>query len=156
MKYWNRVNACSFQRGEPAFQTQVFLGKLVVDVELEEKMGKLAVVDRVPSVDPLTEEDESIRQPSFEYGPFDGSPLLEQIVLRMHAFGDQMPPTLENHDALIPEMDTDVRTVELLLDDQGLVGEEAAGLGFGQVLIVIGPFGTEEVRSSWVLHKVAV
>ena len=67
-----------------------------------------------------------------------------------------MPPTLKHHLGFVREVDADVRAVELLLDDQGLVGDESSRLEFAEVLVVVSPRGPEEVGSPWVLHEVAV
>ena len=89
-------------------------------------------------------------------GTLDGGPLLEQVVLRVHALGDQVPPALEDHLPVGGEVDADVRAIELLLDDERGVGEEAEGFGLAQVLVVVGPPGAEEVRRPGVLDELVM
>ena len=74
----------------------------------------------------------------------------------MHALGDQVPPALEHHLPRRREVDADVRAVELLLDDQRLVGDEAVGLGLAQVLVVVRPLRAEQMRRPRVLDELAV
>ena len=81
-------------------------------------------MDRMPGIDPFAEEDESILQPLLDDGTLHCRPLLEQVVLRVHSLGDEMSPALEDHLPSRREVNADVRAVDLLFDDQRLIGNE--------------------------------
>ena len=98
-------------------QVKELLSLLLIDVKLKEVMRQFPVMDRVPRIEPLTEQDEAIFQSPFQLVPLDRHPLLEQIVLRVHSFGDQMSPALQNHLAIVLEMNSDVRPIDLFLND---------------------------------------
>jgi hypothetical protein len=65
-------------------------------------------------------------------------------------------PALQDQFAFVRKMNADVGAVDLLFDDQRLVGNEPDGLGFAQVLVVIGPLGAEQVRRPGVLDQIAM
>jgi hypothetical protein len=110
----------------------------------------------MPGVYPLAEQDVPILQGLLQDGPLDGRPLREEVVLRVHALGDQVPPALERHLAVAVELDTNVRAVELLLDDERGVGEEAEGFDLAEVFVVVGPCGAEEVGRPGILDEFVV
>jgi len=49
--------------------------------------------------------------------------------------------TLKDHLTARGEVDADVRAVDLLLDDERLVGNEALRIGLVHVLIIVCPLG---------------
>lgn len=57
-------------------------------------------------------------QSIFEHMPFDDDPLFEQIVLRMHSLGDDVPSTLQDHLAIRLEVNPDICPIQFLFDDQ--------------------------------------
>ena len=113
-------------------------------------------MDRVPGVHPFAKEDVSVFQAFLQYGTLYDRPLLEQVVLGMHSFGNQMASTLENQLTVRAKMDADVRAVDLLLHNQRFIGNEVIGLHLAKMLVVIRPLGAEQVRSPGVLDKVVV
>jgi len=124
VEHGDRVQARPLEQGEPPFEAQEVPAPLVVDVELEEVVGESSVLDGVPSIQPFAEQDVSGFEQIFEGGTLDDGPLLEQVVLRVHPLGDQVPPALERDRPAVGEVDADVGSVELLLDNQRAVGDE--------------------------------
>jgi hypothetical protein len=55
----------------------------VLDIELEEVMGKLSVANRVPGIEPFAKQNVPAVQSLFEDVPIHDGPLLEEVVLRM-------------------------------------------------------------------------
>src|SRR5579863_2740275 len=114
----NGFDSCPFQQAQALLQIEKRISLLVVDIELEEVMRQLAIEDRMPGVNPLTEQNESVLKLLFQQVPLDGRPLLEQIILGVHSLGDEMAPALQSHFAVVREMNSNIRPVDLLLDDQ--------------------------------------
>ena len=53
-------------------------------------------------------------------------------------------------------MNADVRAVDLFLDDQRIIGNEPDGLGFAEVLVVVGPLGAKQVGRPGILDEIAM
>jgi hypothetical protein len=71
-------------------------------------------------------------------------------------FGDEVPPSLQDHLAFGRKVNADVRAVDFFLDDQRVIGDESVGLGIAQVVVVIGPLGAKEMGCPWVLDEIAM
>ncbi len=107
----------------------------------------------VSSVHPFSEQNEALLEALLQHGTFDRSPLFEQVVLWVHTLGDQMASTLQNHLAVVREMNPDVCAVDLLLNDQRLIGDELVGFGLTEMLVIIGPLRPKQVRRPRVLDE---
>ncbi len=88
--------------------------------------------------------------------PLHRRPLLEQVVLRVHSLGDEVPPALQDHLTRICEVDANVRAVDFLLNDQRLVGDEGFRIRFAKVLVVIGSSGAQQMGRARVLGEITV
>ena len=119
-------------------------------------MRQLPVVNRVPCVDPFSEQDEAAFQSLLQYMPLHRRPLLQQVVLRVHPFGDEVAPALQGHLTGVREVDANVRAVNLLLSDQRLVSDERLRLCFAEVLVVVRPLGPKQMGRAGVLGKITV
>jgi hypothetical protein len=117
-------------------------------------MGQTAVMHRVPGVNPLAEEDPPIPQAALQHEAFGPSPLLEQVVLRVHAVADEMAAALQDHVARRREMNADVRAVEFLFDNQPFVREKPLRRGLVQMLVVVRSARTKEMRRPRVLDEI--
>jgi hypothetical protein len=53
-------------------------------------------------------------------------------------------------------MDADIGAVDLLLHDQGAVRNKCFRLRLAEMLVVVGPFGAEEMRRSRVLDEISL
>ena len=82
--------------------------------------------------------------------------MLEQVVLRMHSFGDEVPATLQNHFAVVVKVNTDVRAIDLFLDNQSLIGNKLCLVSFAHVFVIVRPLLTKQTRSSRILDEVAL
>jgi hypothetical protein len=122
----HRVNVRVSQQSHSQVETKEHLVLFVIDVELEEIVRQLSVMNRMPGIHPFTEENIPILQPLFQDKTLNDRPLLEQIVLRVHSLRNQMASALENQLSVRTEVDADVRAVDLLLDDQRRVGNNAS------------------------------
>src|SRR5690606_6262816 len=156
MNHRHRLDSRSFEQRHPTFKIEKDIPALVVDIELKEIVLQLPVVDRVSGVDPFAEQEESVFQTRLQHMPLRRSPLLEQVVLRVHPLGDEMTPALQNHITGLREVDTDVRAVDLLFNDQRLVGKESQGLRHAEVLVVVRPLRPEQMRRAGVLGEFTV
>lgn len=129
----------SLKQMETLSKIQKCSGLLVVDVELEEVVRQLAVMDRMPGVEPFAEQNEAIGETFLERRPLDDGPLFEQVVLRMHSFRDQVAAALQNHLPRSGEMQANVRAVQLLFDDERWIGEEPIRLAVTQMPVIRSP-----------------
>src|SRR5438093_1449417 len=77
----NGLNRRVCQQAPALIQIEKRLSVLVVDIELKKVMCQLPVMNRVPSIDPLPEQDEPILKPLLQHMPLHRRPLLEEIVL---------------------------------------------------------------------------
>src|SRR2546427_7914253 len=101
-------------------------------------------MDGVLRVEPFPVKNEPAAEPRLQHGALYGSPLLEQVVLRVHALGDFMATALQHHARARGEMNPDVRAVELLFHDERQVGNERLGFLWTEVLVVVRALRAEE------------
>ena len=94
-------------------------------------------MQRMPRVHPLAEEEEPILQHCFEHRPFTHRPLLEQIILGVHARGDFMSSALKHHSARGSKVDPDIRAIELFLHEERGIRDEVQRLLLAQIFIVL-------------------
>src|SRR5262245_59423971 len=97
MHNWHGLKASPFQHSQARVEIKELPRVLVVNVELEKIVRQLAVMNRVLRVKPFAVEDELAAEHRFQHRALHRSPLLEQVVLRVHAFGDLVPATLQHH-----------------------------------------------------------
>jgi len=64
---------------------------LVVNIELEKVMRQITIVNRMPCIHPLAEQNEIASKHLFKHRALHHGPLLEEVVLRMHPLGDKVP-----------------------------------------------------------------
>jgi hypothetical protein len=76
-------------------------------------------------VEPLAEKDKAVGQDVFQNGLFHGRPFFEEIILRVHTFPDFVAPALQNHVPIGLEVDAHIRPIQLFLDNQRGVRDEA-------------------------------
>ena len=112
-----------------------------------------AIMNRVPGIDPLAEQNKPVFEPLLQSESFDCCPLLEEVVLRVHSLGDGMASTLENDLAGRGEMNAHIGAIDLLLDDEGFIGDELIGFSFTEMLVVIGSLGADQVRRPGVFDE---
>jgi hypothetical protein len=96
---------------------------------------------------------ELVAEHRLQHGPFHRSPLLEQVVLRMHALGDLMPAALQHQAAGGGEMNADVGAVQLFLNDQRGIGDEGLRFATAEVFIVISAARAEQMRRARIFEK---
>src|SRR5207244_7103168 len=81
-------------------------------------------------------------------------PLLEEVILRVHALGDFVAAALQHHPSARGEVNPDVRAVELLLNDERRVGDERLGFLWAKVLVVVRALRAEQMRSAGVFDEI--
>ncbi len=97
MNHRHRLQPHSSEHSQTRGKVKELPGILVLNVELEKVMRQLAIIDGMFRVKPFTVEDELTADYSFQHRTLYRSPLLEEIVLRMHPFRYFVAAALEHH-----------------------------------------------------------
>src|SRR5438552_17699015 len=73
----------------------------IVKVELEKVVWQPLVMDGMLRVEPFTVKNELAAEHGLQNGTLNRSPLLEQVVLRMHALCNLVPTALEDRKSVV-------------------------------------------------------
>src|SRR5690348_3189347 len=88
-------------------------------------------------VEPFAVKNELAAQHHFQNRTLYRGPLLEQVVLWMHALSDLVPATLKHHAARSGEMNAYVRAVQLLFHDERRIGDKRLRVCATEMLVVV-------------------
>ena len=119
----NGFDSSTVEQFQSTFQRQELARRFIEHIELEEVVRQFLVVNAVLRIRPLAVDDKLLAQHLLKHIPFDGSPLLEEVVLRMHSSRDLVTTTLQNK-FTVGEVQTDIRAVKFLFDDQRRVRQD--------------------------------
>src|SRR5687767_9115043 len=137
MKNWDGEQPCALEHGQAPSELEKTRRFLVVDIELEKVVRQAAIENGMLRVEPFAVKDETVSKHRFQYRKFHGSPLLEEIVLRMHSFGDFVAAALKDHSPGRVEMNANVCAVDFFFYDQRGISDEPLGIFLIEVLVVI-------------------
>ena len=98
-------------------QTEKLVFFFVVDIKFKKVVIQLSLMNRVFRINPFAVEDISLLKHFLEFISLDRCPLLEQVILRVHTFGDQMASALQHLLSFGGKVDADVCTVDFFFDD---------------------------------------
>ena len=127
---------------------------LVVDIEFKKVMRQFAIMNGMLRVKPFPIQNELPSNHRFQDGALDRGPLLEEIVLRVHAFRNFMAAALQHHAIPRVEVNSHVCPVQFLLHNQRWICDEGIGFFSAEVLVIGGTLRAEKMRRPRIFNKV--
>ena len=154
MENGHGMQACAFKHIQTLVQVEKAGGLLVVNIELKKIVRQTSIEYRMLRVEPFAIQNETVSKNRFQCRTFHRSPLLEEIVLRMHSLGDLVAAALKDHPPGRVEMNANVCPVNFFFYDQRWIGDELLGIFSIEVLVIVRSLGPKKVRGARIFYEI--